>query len=261
MEDLRDKVGRFSTRLLKSECLDLPPKIYSTREVPFDPKQKKAYDQMREIQVAQLEEKAKTTTITATTVMTALIKLQQILCGFALDEDGNVIEVPTLRYNALKDIIDDTDGKLIIWTHFKHSVQSIGRFLRESFPESRVGLYYGETSRYERDSIVDDFQSERSSLRFIVANSAASKGLTLTAGQTNVYFTNTFNLETRLQSEDRTHRIGTRGAVTYIDLVTHNTVDEKIIAALRHKVDLGDMVIKNDWQQLFRNPPQQEFEL
>jgi len=258
MEHLRELVGRFSTRLLKSDCLDLPPKIYSTREVPFDPKQKRAYEQMREIQVAQLEEKAKTTTITAQTVLTALIKLQQILCGFAIDEAGNCIDVPTLRYQALKDIIEDTDGKVIIWTHFKHSVERIGEYLRKTFPESDTGLYYGGTKNDDRNRIVDSFQEESNKMRFIVANSAASKGLTLTRGQTNIYFTNTFNLETRLQSEDRTHRIGTSGAVNYIDLVTHNTVDEKIIKALRHKVSLGDMVIRNDWQELFRNPPQQE---
>lgn len=258
MENLRELVANFSTRLLKSECLDLPPKLYSTREVPFDPIQKRAYEQMREIQVAQLEEKAKTTTITAQTVLTALIKLQQILCGFATDDEKNCHDVPTLRYQALKEIINDTDGKVIIWTHFKHSVKAIGRYLGTSFPEYRTGLYYGDTSRNERNAIVDSFQDPDSNLRFIVANSAASKGLTLTKGQTNIYFTNTFNLETRLQSEDRTHRIGTTGAVTYIDLVTHNTVDEKIMAALRSKVDLGDMIIKNDWQKIFRQESQQE---
>ena len=81
--------------------------------------------------------------------------------------------------------------------------------------------------------------------RYLIANEAASRGLTLTASATSIYYTNDFKLETRLQSEDRNHRIGQNRSVTYIDMIAPNTVDEKIHAALKLKQNISDSVLKN----------------
>lgn len=250
LEDLKAEVGVWSTRLLKSECLDLPDKIYSIRDVPFHKEQEQTYLMMKNLQIAQLQKEAETKVITARSILSSLNKLQQILCGFIVDEMGNTVEIPNNRLKILEQIIEDSSDQMIIWTHYKYTVEMIKKFLGDKYGHDSVGMYYGDTSIKKRDELVDDFQSGK--IRFLVANSAASRGLTLTAGTTNIYFTNSYSLETRLQSEDRTHRIGTIKGVNYIDLVTPNTVDEKVLESLKAKVNLGNMVVETQWKELFQ---------
>jgi SNF2 family DNA or RNA helicase len=250
LESLKREVEGWSTRLLKKDCLDLPDKIYSIRDVPFHKEQQALYESMLHLQIASLEHSERQgEMITARNVMTALNKLQQILCGFILNEEGEAQTVPTNRFNTLLEIIADTDEQMIIWTHHRYSVIQILDVLNKHYPNSAVG-YYGGIKAEERHDTVDRFQNKK--VRFIVANAAASKGLTLTNGTTNVYFTNSFNLETRLQSEDRSHRIGTVRGVNYIDLVTPNTVDEKILNRLRQKADLSEAIIETGWREILK---------
>lgn len=250
LESLREEVKEWSTRLLKKDCLDLPDKIYSIRDVPFNKEQQRLYEEMLHLQIASLESSERSgETITARNVMTALNKLQQILCGFILNEEGQAQIVPTNRFKTLLEIIEDTDEQMIIWTHHRYSVAQIIDVLNEKYPGQAVG-YYGDIKSQTRHSFVDMFQA--GDVRFLVANAAASKGLTLTNGTTNVYFTNSYNLETRLQSEDRAHRIGTTKGVNYIDLITPNTVDEKILNRLRQKADLSEAIIETGWRELLK---------
>ena len=110
-----------------------------------------------------------------------------------------------------------------------------------------VATYFGDTESEERQIIVNRFQNPDDELRFFVGNpSTGGYGLTLTAASTMVYFSNSFDLEKRLQSEDRAHRIGQTKNVTYIDLIAPGTVDEKIVKALRDKIDIATQVLGED---------------
>jgi len=107
-----------------------------------------------------------------------------------------------------------------------------------------VGMYYGDTDMDERKRVLEEFQNPDSEMRFFVGNpSTGGYGLTLTAASTMVYYSNSFDLEKRLQSEDRAHRIGQTKNVTYIDLIAVGTVDEKIVKALRAKIDIATQVL------------------
>lgn len=253
IEQLREEVSSFSTRLLKKDCLDLPEKVYRSRFVPFDKEQKRTYDQMVQTQVAFLKEKERTSVVTAQNLITVLNKLRQILCGFIIDEEGTVFDVPTNRLKALDEEIEQYEGKIIIWTTYRESVLRITRHLSKNHGIESVRAYYGDISNDDRKKNVDDFQNPDSPVRFLVANKAASRGLTLTRAALNIYFTNDYNLEDRLQSEDRTHRIGTKESVVYTDFVTPDSVDEKILKALFNKVELNNQVVKTQWREIILN--------
>jgi len=151
---------------------------------------------------------------------------------------------PSRRMDALKEILEEHDGKVIIWSRFRYDIIQITQMLNKEFGEGSAAAYYGDTTDDERQSIVQQFQTPGSRLRFFVGNPAtAGYGLTLTEADLVIYYANDFNLETRIQSEDRAHRIGQKNNVTYIDLVSEGTIDEKIVEALRNKIDIGARVL------------------
>jgi SNF2 family DNA or RNA helicase len=135
---------------------------------------------------------------------------------------------------ALMTILEDTEGKAIVWARFVKDLDLIAEKLGKSAIRYRGDV--GDVQRFQED--------ER--IRYFIANPAtAGLGLTLTAAQTVVYYSNDFDLEHRLQSEDRTHRIGTTGSVTYIDIDATGTVDSKIINSLREKKLISDAVLQD----------------
>jgi SNF2 family DNA or RNA helicase len=146
--------------------------------------------------------------------------------------------------DALADILDEHSGKSIIWSRFRYDIINIVAMLNKRYGEGTAAAYYGDTSDDERNWIVGDFQKPDSQLRYFVGNPAtAGYGLTLTEADLVVYYANDFNLETRIQSEDRNHRIGQRNPVTYVDLISEGTIDEKIVAALQAKIEIGAQVL------------------
>jgi SNF2 family DNA or RNA helicase len=127
--------------------------------------------------------------------------------------------------------------------------------LNKEFGEGCAAAYYGDTSDNERNDIVMRFQKSNA-LRFFVGNPAtAGYGLTLTEANLVVYYANDFNLETRIQSEDRAHRIGQKNNVTYVDLITEGTIDEKIVRSLQAKIELGARVLGEEARQWLTMTP------
>jgi SNF2 family DNA or RNA helicase len=141
-------------------------------------------------------------------------------------------------------VTEELQGKAIIWATYTHDIQQIASALRDRFGPEAVATYYGDTRQDERQETVDKFQDKDSSLRFFVGQPrTGGYGITLTAANTVIYFSNSYDLEIRLQSEDRAHRISQDQKVTYIDLVSPKTIDEKILKALRGKIDLAGKVL------------------
>jgi SNF2 family DNA or RNA helicase len=181
---------------------------------------------------------------TAPAVITQLLRLQQILSGHLKTDDDEMITFPSSRLNALQEIINEHDGKAIIWSRFRHDIRQITETLNKTFGSGCAASYFGDTSDDERNQIVQDFQNPNHPLKYFVGNPAtAGYGLTLTEANLVVYYANDFNLETRIQSEDRCHRIGQRNPVTYVDLINEGTIDERIVKALRAKIDIGAKVL------------------
>ena len=244
--ELKEKLDRFAYRVKKEECLDLPDKLYVKREVDLTPEQLKYYNEMKAFAMAQIDGGL----VSTVNALTQLMRLHQIVCGHVKLDDGTVIELPNKRLDELLAIVEETDGKLIIWANYRHDIEAIKLALSKEYGMNSVGMYYGDTDMDERKRVLEEFQNPDSEMRFFVGNpSTGGYGLTLTAASTMVYYSNSFDLEKRLQSEDRAHRIGQTKNVTYIDLIAVGTVDEKIVKALRAKIDIATQVLGEEIKQ------------
>lgn len=241
LDELTYKIDQFSYRVLKKDCLDLPEKTYTARYVSLTPEQVRMYTDIQ-FQALHLFEDG--SMVSAPAVITQMLRIQQVLSGHLKTDDGEMVYFPSRRMDALEEIMDEHDGKAIIWSRFRYDIQQIVAMLKKRFGEHAAAAYFGDTPDDERNRIVHDFQNPDHPLRFFVGNPAtAGYGLTLTQANLVVYYANDFNLETRIQSEDRAHRIGQKNNVTYIDLISEGTIDEKIVKALRSKIDIGAKVL------------------
>ena len=241
LDELTEALDKHSFRVRKDDCLDLPDKVYMRREVELTKEQKKAYEQMKNFALARLQSGELSTT---QNVLTQLLRLQQICCGNLTDDAGVIHPLPSNRIDALLDICDEIQGKALIWATWSMDIRSIAEALRDRFSVQAVATLHGETPDSERQKVVETFQDRQSELRFIVGHpKTGGYGLTLTAATTVIYYSNSYDLELRIQSEDRAHRIGQTNKVTYIDLISPKTVDEKIVRALRNKINIADTIL------------------
>jgi SNF2 family DNA or RNA helicase len=241
LEELSERMDRFSYRVLKKDCLDLPEKTYTARYVPLTKEQREMYERIQ-YEALMLFDNGEM--VTAPAVITQLLRLQQLMSGHLKTDDGTMMTFPTKRMDALEELMDEHDGKAIIWSRFRHDIQSIVAMLQKKYGKDAAAGYFGDTSDDERARILRDFQNPTHPLKFFVGNPAtAGYGLTLTEANLVVYYANDFNLETRIQSEDRAHRIGQKNPVTYVDLISEGTIDERIVKALRAKIDIGAKVL------------------
>ena len=251
LDELTDRIDRFSYRVLKKDCLDLPEKIYTVRYVEMTKRQREMYNSIKQYALVMLDSGELST---APAVITQMLRLQQIMSGHLKTDDGETIYFDSKRMDALKEVIEEHDGKAIIWSRFRYDIQQITKMLNETFGEGCAASFYGDTPDDERQRIVEKFQDKNSKLKFFVGNPAtAGYGLTLTEADLVVYYANDFNLETRSQSEDRAHRIGQKNNVTYVDLITDGTIDEKIVTSLQSKIDISAKVLgeeARDWLTL-----------
>jgi len=243
LDELNGKLNDFSYRVLKEDCLDLPEKVYMKRMITLTPEQKRMYGEMKKFALSELEGKK----ITATSVLAQLVRLHQITCGHLTLDDGDIRTLKNNRIKELLDILEETDGKIIIWAVYRHDIKEITKILSERYGANTVESFFGDTLDRDRQDIIDRFQDRESDLRFFVGNpKTGGYGLTLTASHTVIYYSNSYDLETRLQSEDRAHRISQDKKVTYIDLITEGTVDELIVKNLRGKINLATKIMGED---------------
>ena len=247
LDELAGLLKPFSYRVLKEDCLDLPEKTYVQREVELTDEQKQTYSTMKAAALASLNGKR----ATAPHVLTQLMRLHQITCGHLKNDDDTITALKSNRINSLMELLEEVDGKVIIWANYIYDIKQIVAAIGKKYGEDSIVQYYGAIPSEMRQKYIEIFQDPNSKARFFVGNpQTGGYGITLTAAKTVVYYSNGYDLEKRLQSEDRAHRIGQKNMVTYVDLITPKTVDEKIRKALRKKINIATQVMGEelrDW--------------
>ena len=237
--ELSEKLKPFSNRVLKDDCLDLPKKTFMKRIVQLTPDQNKVYTQMKKEALAILNGKM----LTTSNALTQLMRLQQITCGHFKSDDGTVQEVKSNRIDELIDVLNEIEGKVVIWAHWQSDVKQIIKAIVDEFDQGCLVDYYGLTPQDERQQNIKRFQEDDKCRFFVGTPQTGGYGITLTAASNMIYYSNGYDLEKRQQSEARIDRIGQTKPMTYIDIICEDTVDERIVKALRKKVNIASQVM------------------
>jgi SNF2 family DNA or RNA helicase len=245
--ELSEQLKPFSFRCLKDDCLDLPEKTYMKRVIQLTEEQQKVYDQMKKLALAELNGKL-TTTVNA---ITQIMRLHQITCGHFKSDDGSTQTLKSNRLDQLLDVLSEMEGKAVIWAHYRYDIEVIVGAIKKEYGDKSVVTYFGDTSTDDRQKAIKAIQDPNSPVRFIVGTpQTGGYGITLTGASTMIYYSNGYDLEKRQQSEARIDRIGQMKNMTYIDIIAEKTIDEKIVAALRNKVNIASQVMGEelkDW--------------
>jgi len=240
LEELKKKIEPYCYIVKKDDCLDLPPKVYERLYVELSSDQKRVYKEL----VRDLMSKYGDKELTVVNKVTLIGRLQQVTGGFfPYDDNGKARAIPLPNNPKLKVLIRDlqetAEGAIIIWARFVAEIQIITQELRKAFPDKVVESYYGKTDKYERAKIIIAFKNRQ--VDILVANPAtAGVGLNLQVSHFHYYYSNSYSLYHRAQSEDRSHRSGQKNTVLYKDIIVKGTVDEKVHEVLENKRDLLD---------------------
>jgi SNF2 family DNA or RNA helicase len=246
LDELSERIEQFSYRVLKEDCLDLPSYSFTKRIIQLSKEQKKIYDSMKQLALAQLDDKLMTTA----TALVQLMRLHQITCGHFKSDDGTVQKIKNERLDALMDILSEVENKAVIWAHYKYDIEVIVEAIKKEYGPDSYVTYYGDTPSEIRQNNIKLFQDENSKVRFLIGTpQTGGYGITLTAGNVMIYYSNGYDLEKRTQSEARINRAGQKRKMTYIDIIAEDTVDEKIVDALRKKVDIASKVMGEELKE------------
>jgi len=246
LDKLAEILQQHSHRVLKRDCLDLPPKIYVEREFEMTPTQARVYQVARD-ELRLLLSSGEALPIAAR--IGAFTKLSQIVSGYFLapgtarplmlhnGKDNNP------KVQVLKEEVEtciDNDENIIIFARFIEELKIVSAALTDM--EVSHVMYHGSVSAEDRDKAIDDFQARRVRV-FLAQCATGSTGLTLTAASTVIYFSNTWSYGDRSQNEDRAHRIGqTAERVRYVDILAADSIDRKVVDALKNKLDLAQIL-------------------
>ena len=260
LEELSEKIDAVSYRVLKEDCLDLPPKVYLKREIELTRAQAVAYTDMRDLLIVDLENYGGEGHVEATIILTKLLRLQQISGGYLpqLDDAGEtvgVVEIMPPEKNPkmleVLDIIAEVgDQKVIIWCRFRAEIAGMARLLNQKGIE-HLQFHGGIKASLRRDIRKQFFSDPR--YQVMIGNQDTG-GLGIDEfkiASIVIYLSNSYSTENRVQSEDRSHRIGSEmhSLISYYDLVANNTNDSKIIASLRSDVNISAQIMKDGWRE------------
>jgi len=245
LDELHAKIAPYSYRKTKDECLDLKPKVFMTRDVELTDEQQNVYEQIRRTATAELENGSH---VVAKAVVSKMLRQQQILCGHVGDEDGRVQRIKSNRVKELLEVLDDHEGKAIVWSTWRPEIEDIVAAIKKEYSEECVAQFHGGNAGTRVDE-ERRFLSDPN-CRFMVSSQATGGfGNTWTVADLVVYSSNNHDLELRDQSEDRAHRKGQTKRVTYVDLMVRDSVDEKIIQCLRRKIDLAAQINGDNYRE------------
>jgi len=250
LDELKERLARYSFIVTKDQCLDLPDKVYSTRFVEMSKEQREIYDSLINLHMATLEDQDQPAMMVARAMIALLLRLAQVSSGFVVHTEGERREqaIPggNGKMQALIEILEEVgkERPVLVWARFRYDINGIQSELERL--GYRVASIYGGTTAGARDKAVQDFNSGNIDV-LIGEPGTGGIGLTLLGPDdrqcnTVVYYSSDYSLEKRVQSEDRCHRIGQTNKVTYIDLVCENSVDEHIISRLQAKRDLSEEI-------------------
>ena len=251
MDELSNKLQGISYRVKKSECLDLPAKLYKEYRLDMSDEQRQVYDKMAKDLVAEIAGQK----INVNIALAKIGKLRQITSGFAYRPDGVAAELDkNPKLDQLMELLGPIlkEGhKVVIWTLFRHEMEVISRMINNVFPEAgQVGISGEDSNPLHRQHAVNAFQTDYRVKVFLGQQRAGGLGITLTAGDYCIYFSNDFSPEIRMQSEDRLHRIGQVNRVTYIDLIMRNSIDVTIWNLLKKKQELSKGILERKIQEV-----------
>jgi len=240
LDELNVKLKTFSYRIRKDECLDLPEKIKQLRTIQLTTEQRNVYNNLKEKAIAIMQDES----VSFTVKLVELLRLHQITNGFLKTDEGNIKEFKdNPKMDELLNILEQIEGKAIIWANYVHNIESITSKLIELYGKNSVVNIYGDVDAIKRKEAVHRFQNDAECKFFVGNPSTGGFGLTLTAASYVIYFSNNYNYEIRIQSEDRAHRIGQSKNVTYIDIVAKDSVDFHIMKALQNKLQISNKTL------------------
>jgi len=242
---LQEIIAPFSIRILKKDCLDLPDKLHTIRSVEMTAEQSRYYNQMKEQGYVELKKTNKK--IFASTLLVQLERLHQIANGLLITS-GTFISCE--KYSVLAEIIENEigDRQFVVWANYIMNIEMIHTSLQDK--NIKTQKIYGNTGVAERTKYIELFVQGK--LQGLVCNPAtAMHGLNLVQASTAIYFSNSFHLEHRIQSEDRLHRIGQHNKVLYIDLLTERTIEARVLSQLQLKHNIGAQALGDEWESWF----------
>lgn len=251
-QELADRIGRRSYRVLKSQVLDLPPKVYSDRVVELAGSQLAAYRQMRDQLRVEIENLPRLETAN---VLTMLLRLTQITAGMVgqgdahaytwLPDNAKVQELDHLLNEELR------GEQVVIFGLYQRELQELANRFTQSAGQL-LPIIYGPTPEHHRHELIEQFQAGTRRLLFAQIRTGGI-GINLTAARTAIYYSRSWSNEEYLQSQDRLHRIGQTGTVSILHLVARDTVDEQIAKALAAKQSLADTLTGDGARRLIRD--------
>ena len=247
LDQLWERIAPWCYRISKEECLDLPPKVYTTRDVRLTAQQQKAYTELKQFATTKLE--AEEAHVTAKSVITQILRLHQLLCGHLVDEHGNIHNVTERRTQALLDVLNQHDGKAVIWVSYDPTIRKLRKAIADEYEDPNIVAAFWGGNRSERLDEETRFKTDPRCRFMLATPGAGGVGNNWQVADLVVYHSNTYDLELRAQSEDRSHRHGQTKSVTYVDLVARGTVDEKILRVLRKKIDLNNVITGANWRE------------
>jgi SNF2 family DNA or RNA helicase len=225
-----------SIRFSRDECVDLPPCMYETRQVELTPEQTKAYKEM----LKRLHTEMENGQVTAVNEAVKVSKLVQIACGIVFGTNGEEITIPSHpRINVLKEIIDEAQGKVIVFVPFVSSVKMVAAELAKHYT---VEFIYGDVSKTERDRILSAFQ-KRDDPKVLVAQPATlSHGLTLTAANTIVWYAPVTSNDIFQQANGRITRPGQKNS-QFIIALEGTPTERRIYERLKNKQQMQGLLL------------------
>lgn len=241
LDRLNEKIRTFASIVERSEAFDLPPKIYKKTAVELTDEQMSHYTSMRNMAIAEFKDDV---IVEATNALDIMSKLDQIAVGQIKLEDGSFRILNNNRVEALLTKLEGNNKRGIIWCNYRGMLEHLYEALRKEYGTEKIGRYYGGIRDDEREETLADFKNPEGKIQWIVANQRSlGFGHTLIHGKENHYFSNGYSLELRLQSEDRTMRLGQTDSVLYEDYFAPDTVNEKIFVALRAKRNMMSEIL------------------
>lgn len=226
-------------RFTKAQCLDLPPVITETREVPLTPQQKKYYNMLKE----QMLVKAAGETITAINAAAEVNKLLQISAGAAYTDNAEVVTFDcSPRLNVLMEALEETNRKVLVFAPYRHSIDTIYEYL--TINNFKVEVIHGDVAATKRTRIFKNFQEEAEPRVLVIQPQAAAHGVTLTAADTVVFWGPVMSTETYIQCCARSDRKGQGSDKVTVIHIQGSEIERKMFKRLAERVEDNNMLVR-----------------